>query len=283
MGIDILHSLHGPGFAILSLLILWYFQHQCRSVINYVLAAAITMGIGLASEIAQIPGPRDAQLKDLVVDALGIFGAIGISASLDSSVRSIIPKWTRLMLPAAAAAALAIACVPTLWLGYALIQQKNAFPSLLTFERRWETAAFGQVPGHRPELVTAPADWPGDGTVVAHAVERGRWGIFLSIHPLPDWRGYETLSFLIASAGEEFSLDMCIRNKYLKGEEARNQYCKSIKVGPEAREISIPYSEILAGSKSGTFDFSRVDAVVFSVAKPGAGNELLIDDIRLEQ
>jgi hypothetical protein len=68
LGSDILHSMHGPGFALIALLILWYYQNQSRSNINYVLAAAIAMGIGLISEIAQIPGIRNAEAKDLVVD-----------------------------------------------------------------------------------------------------------------------------------------------------------------------------------------------------------------------
>jgi hypothetical protein len=282
LGIDILHSLHGPGFAVLALLILWYLQHQCRSVINYVLAAAIAMGIGLVSEIAQIPGARDAQVIDLVVDGLGIFGVIGVSASLDKNVRQMTPTWARLMLPSAAGVALAVTCVPTLWLGHALIQQKNAFPTLLTFESRWETAAFGQTPGHRPTRVAAPADWPGDGSIVARAVEDGRWGIYLSLYPLPDWRGYERLKFLVASVDNELDLDMCIRDKYVSKGPPRNQYCKSMQIGPEPREFSIPFSEILSGSQSGSFDFSRVDAVVFSAAKPGTKSEILIDDIRLE-
>ena len=105
LGVNILHALHGPGFALLALLILWYLQYQCRSVVNYVLAAGIAMAIGLLSEAAQIPGPRDAQVKDVVVDALGIFGAVGLSAALDRTVRSIIPLWSRLLLPMVAGAA----------------------------------------------------------------------------------------------------------------------------------------------------------------------------------
>jgi hypothetical protein len=283
LGIDILHSLHGPGFAVLALLILWYLQHQCRSVINYVLAAAIAMGIGLVSEIAQIPGARNAQVMDLVVDGLGIFGVIGVSASLDKNVRQMTPTWARLMLASAAGVALAFTCVPTLWLGNALIQQKNAFPTLLTFESRWETAAFGQTPWNRPMRVAAPADWPGDGSFVARALEDGRWAIYLSMRPLPDWRGYERLKFLIASIDNEVALDMCIRDKRVSKGPPRNRYCKSMKIGPEPREYSIPYSEILKGSKSGLFDFSHVDSVVFSASKPGTNSEILIDDIRLER
>jgi hypothetical protein len=55
-----------------------------------------------------------------------------------------------------------------------------------------------------------------------------------------------------------------------------------MRIGPAPREFSIPFSEILSGSKSGSFDFSRVDAVVFSAVEPGTRSEILLDDIRLE-
>ena len=64
LGGNTLHSLHGPGFALIS-------------------------------EIAQIPGTRNAEAKDLFVDALGIFGALGIAASFDKKVRQVLPKWAK--------------------------------------------------------------------------------------------------------------------------------------------------------------------------------------------
>ena len=39
LGVDILHSLHGPGFALIALAVFWYLQSRCVSPINYLLAA----------------------------------------------------------------------------------------------------------------------------------------------------------------------------------------------------------------------------------------------------
>ena len=282
IGIQILHTLHGPGFAILALLILWYLQNQCRSNINYVLAGAIAMGIGVASEIAQIPGTRDAQIEDLVVDALGILGALGVSASLDRRVRKVVPRWLRLFMPALAGAALAVACIPTLWFSHALVQQKRAFPTLLTFENRWETAAFGQTESERPKLVEAPAGWPSDGAIVARARESGRWGILLSMHPLPDWTEYKTLSFIAASIEERISMDICIKDKSKLNNSNGNLSCRSLRVDSTPRLYSIAIADIQAATKLQPFDIANIDAIVFSVAKPGTGSEVLFDDIRLE-
>lgn len=277
-----MHALHGPGFALLALLILWYLQHQCRSVINYVLAAGIAMGIGLLSEAAQIPGPRDAQIKDVIVDALGIFGAIGLSAALDRNVRSVIPLWSRLLLPVIAGAAFAIACFPSIWLSYALVQQKNAFPTLLAFESRWETATFSQPGHHRPERVTAPSNWIGNGPTVVQAKEQGRWGIFMSVHPLPDWSDYKRIRFIAASTGERFRMDVGIRESWEKKAPEANRYYASFWVEPEPQVFEVSFEDIQSSMKDRPFDFSRVESLVFSAAKPSLDQSILLDDIRLE-
>lgn len=283
LGVDILHSLHGPGFAAIALAVFWYLQSRCVSVINYALAAGITMGIGVISELAQIPGPRDAQVKDLVVDALGILGALGVTASIDKRVRTSIATPVRLLLPAVAGVALSIACVPTLWFSYALVEQQRAFPSLLTFERAWETAAFGQTATRRPDVIPVPTDWPADGRKVSRSTENGRWGIFLSVKPVQDWRSYSKVSFIAASTGERFAMDFGIRESRLDDETRPNRYYGSVMVEPNPKEFTVTFDQIQAAMKDRPFDFSHVESVVFSAAKPGGGQEILLDDIRLEE
>jgi hypothetical protein len=282
LGSNTLHSMHGPGFAIIALLVLWYYQNQSQSNINYILAATIAMGIGLISEIAQIPGTRNAEAKDLVVDALGIFGALGIAASFDKKARQALPKWAKIALPATACLALAGVSTSALWKGHALIRQQLAFPTLLTFENRWESATIDSTRRRRPTLVAAPSTWPKDGSIVARAKESGRWGLFLTLQPQPDWSGYGSLSFLAASAGEEFLMSACVSDSRPNRTSRGNFYCKRMQVGPAPQEYSIAFSEIKSGTKSQKFDFSQVQAVFFSAAEPGNDNELLIDDIRLE-
>jgi hypothetical protein len=283
LGIDILHSLHGPGFALLALAILWYLQHQCRSVVNYILAATIAMGIGLVSEIAQIPGARDAQVQDLVVDALGIFGAIGVSASLDRKVRAAIRTWARLALPTSAGVALAIACVPTIWLSHALIQQNRAFPQLLTFEHAWEGATYSQPEKRRPSTEPAPVNWPTGGQTIARARESGRWGIFISLKPLPDWRGYERLSFVAASAGEPTKIDIGVKDvRRREAGKEQSRFYKALQVDSTPKRYTVAFAEIEERASDRPFDFSRVESIVLSAANPGTNVEVLIDDFRLD-
>ena len=281
LAIEILHSLHGPGFAGLALLILWYLNSKCHSVINYFIAGSIAMAIGLLSEIAQIPGTRDAQVMDLAIDALGIFGALGGTAAFDSRVRRSFSKLQRLALPTLAGIALGIACIPTLWYGYALLEQKRAFPKLLTFDHSWEQAAFGQLDGERPGVIDSPDNWGGSGKV-ARAEEKGRFGIFLSLHPLPDWRDYSRLSFTLAAHKSEFPAAVCVRDIRPKNDPYRNRYCVRIPVTTEPVDYSITFVDVQTASHVRPFDFSKVDAIVFSAAKPGGANILTIDNVRLE-
>jgi len=240
------------------------------------------MGIGLLSELAQIPGPRDAQIVDIIVDALGIFGAVGIVASFDRSVRILAPVWARMTLPAVAGLGLVIAVAPAIWFSYALIEQKRAFPALLTFEHRWETATFDQTGRKSADRIRAPDNWPGSGSTVVRGGDYGRWGFFLSLHPLPDWRGYDRIDFIAASVGEAFSLDLDIIDRHPDDSDASNRFIKSFQVGPDPQKFSITFAQIKAGTDTGQFDFSRVDAVVFSAENPGDGHQLLLDDLRLE-
>lgn len=283
LGIDILHALHGPGFSVLALIVLWFLQSQCRSLINYLLAGAIAISIGVISEIAQIPGPRDAQFGDLLVDALGISGGLGVRAAFDKRARAAMGRWTRLALPVAAGAALSVACFPALWYGYALLQQQRLFPSLLVFENAWERATLSQNYGGPPDFVAGPDEWPDPGSSIAYAEEYGRSGIFLSLHPLPDWRGYARLSFTAASAtASAFPMAFCILDAKPDKETRRNRFCKDIVLSSTVAEYSVEFSEIEKAMPLRPFDFSRVSSVAFSASNPGAGNALLIDNVRLE-
>lgn len=282
LAVDILHSLHGTGFAVLALAIFSYLQYTFPNSINYLLAAVITMGIGVVSEAAQIPGPRDAQISDLVADGLGIFGGLGVRAAFDADVRVQLRGTLRMLLPALSGVALAIACMPSIWLSYAIVQQHRALPEILTFEHAWERATYGQTVDARPVVVQAPAGWPVKGKKIGRATEDGRWGIFISVHPRQDWRGYSSLSFIAASAGEAFSLDIGVRDMRKADEDHGIRHYKSVVVNPQPKRYTVTFEEIAATATDRPFDLSLVEAIVLSAVKPGSGGEILVDDFRLE-
>jgi hypothetical protein len=285
LAIDIMHSLHGTGFAILSLFVYWLLQRRYPQSFNYVIAAGVTMGIGLLSEAAQVPGPRAAELSDLIEDGLGILGALGLLAAFDHRVRQQLRAPAHLLLSGGAAIALGIACLPSVWYTYALIEQKRAFPAIVTFESAWERSAFYVPRDEKPaRLVPPPESWIADGNTIARFEEAGRWGIFLVLKTVTNWRGYNKLTFVAASDGEPFVLDIGIRDRPDKstGKEQAVFY-KTFVAGPEPRRYSIGFDEIGMQAAHGPLDFSRVESVVLSAAKPGSGVKILLDDFRLER
>ncbi len=268
LAIDILHSLHGTGFAILAILVYLVLRWQFPGRRNYLAAGLVTFVFGLISEAAQIPGPRDAQLKDLFVDSLGIFGAIGLLAAINAGVSRDLRPALRVSLFATALIALSVACLPTLWLSYAMFRQQLDFPQVLTFESLWERSTFGQTASSRPSVVDAPEDWPVDGEHVAWSEESGRWGIFISIKPAPDWRGYSSLTFWAASTNHPFTLGIGLRDM----DGSRFYTAEPIGLVPRRVTIELP-------SK---LNLSAIESITLSADSPGSGATLLVDDFQLE-
>jgi len=69
---EAIRSLHGPGFGVVALLMLLLLRDRDRPAVGYVKAAAFAMVLAAVAEAAQIPGPREAEIGDLLTDALGL-------------------------------------------------------------------------------------------------------------------------------------------------------------------------------------------------------------------
>ena len=192
---SLIHSLHGPGFALIAAISFYLVGPRQHVLLRYIIAGAVAALIGLLSEIAQIPGPRNAEFSDLVVDGLGIFGALGMLASFDPRIRSYFNKNLRALVSVTAGIALVLTFVPSTWYAYAMTEQSSAMPTLLSFESRWESATYSQPAGKHPELLPAPSGWPVTNSTIARANESGKYGIFLSLHPAQDWRDYSCLLY----------------------------------------------------------------------------------------
>jgi VanZ family protein len=277
------HSLHGPGFVVLALAILLVLQFRHRQTINYVYAAAISMAIGFLAEAAQIPGPRDAQIEDLVVDGLGIVGALGTVALFDREVAAELKRTQRLAIGVTGIIALATSLAPAMWYSYAWLSRTHAFPQLVTFEHRWERAIVNQMGPSEPELVAAPSEWPGSDQVVAHVVEDGPYGALIRVTPHPDWTGYSTLSFVAASTDPEGARVMVdIRDILPTKRSPESRYSRTIRVDQVPREYVIDLAQVAASGNERPFDISRVATINLSAEVPGDGIELWVDNFRLE-
>ena len=182
----LLHSLHAPGFAVVASIALWIFKKKGHGTASYWLACAVTMGAAVLAEVSQIPGPRDAQFGDLVVDATGIAAALGTAALFDRRLRQWI-SWRWLPLVASLSlAALFFTTKTSIGLSIALFGRSNALPALLTVEHRWESYLYPESRKGTATVVTKPDAWPGgNGDFVLRAEATGRWDILIHVFPYP--------------------------------------------------------------------------------------------------
>ena len=277
------HSLHAPGFAAVALAVLFMLRKSHPGLSAYILAALSASGISVLAEAAQIPGPRDAQISDLVIDATGIVGALGIVAAFDPLVKDVLSKVQRIMIAAFSVVALAVAFLPSAWYGYSIFSQHRLMPQLLTFEHAWESVAYWQTKDHSPELIDAPHGWPAAGGSVALATESGHDGILIRINPYPDWSGFSALSFVAASNSRSVhKLAIVIKDIRPRGNRSSNRYRNEFYVGPNPTRHVLNIADLQTLNSGRPFDLSHVHTIILSAAKPGNDVSVLIDDFRLQ-
>lgn len=279
---DLIHSLHGPGFAGVAIFTFAALESYRGTLANYIYAAAISLAIGVLSEIAQIPGPRDASFRDLFVDSIAIFGGLGVIAIFDRELNSLIETKTRLLVASADMIALAISITPTMWYGYVIVEQYRSVPSLLSFEHRWESAIFGQGYDRKPELIRKPSNWQSPGNTIAYTKEAGRWRSLVQITPYPDWTEYQKFSFIASTSdGETHRIAISIRD--IPPEDVRrNRYHKQIDVNGEPVKYEFLLADVVKNRGDHPVDISHVGAVVLSAVGPDNDVALFIDNFRLE-
>lgn len=273
-----IHALHGPGFAAVAAALWLLIGPLDPPKWRYIIAAVGAGCIGVLAELAQIPGPRDAQLIDLLVDAVGIVAALAAIAVFDRQLRLIVPQRIFLVLFACVMGALTF--LPPAWYAYAARAQAAAMPSLLSFEHLWEGSIYWQTDKRHPSLVAAPANWPQSGTV-AYTREDGSWGALIRLYPLPDWSAWMGISFIAASTTEkEYRVYVSVRDTPAD-DEAANVLGYNVMVGPEPQRYVVPFAQMRQRRGDTDFDLRHVETLVFSASQPGSGTSILVDDIRL--
>lgn len=275
LGGKLLRSLHGSGFAAIAIAVGWGLRGWAFGWWRIVLALAMCLSISLLAELSQVPGPRNAEIADLVIDGAGIIAGLAFVAALDSSLDFGTSPWTRRAVALASILALAFVVAPTLWLMAAIGVRNANLPVLLSFESSLEQELYAGMQTPPPVRVPKPDGWPGEGATIGHATASGRWGTMLALAPYHDWEGYAAVSFVVASADDEpFDVGVMLRSN-------RKNFYRHFTAGPEPQRVRIDFADIVA--KRPDFDFSDVRTLVISAGEPGEPFELLLDDIRLER
>ena len=274
LGDKALRSLHGPGFAAIAIAVGWGLRSRATGWWRIGLALVICLAISLLAELSQVPGPRNAEIADLIVNGAGIVAGLGLVAALDPRLDLGGSLWTRRMLALVSMAALALILTPTVWLSAALSARNANLPVLLSFESALERELYSGMRTSPPARVPAPANWGNGGTMIGHGTAKGRWGTMLAMSPYPDWRDYEAVSFAVASAGAgPIDVGVTLRS-------SKENFYMRFTIDPDPRRVRIAFADVRA--KRLDFDFSNVRTLAVSAAEPGEPYEVLFDDFRLE-
>lgn len=275
------NSLHGPGFAFVAITVFAILRIFRRSLSNYLYAGAISMAIGVLSEAAQIPGPRDASASDLVADLLGTVAGLGLLAVFDALVRKRFNRWAWLGVGAVTVVTGFFAFAPAVGYAYAGTAQWQAMPTILTFERIWERASFRQTAHVRPTRMPAPQNWPVSGNI-AKATEAGHLRTLIRIEPNSDWHAYRELSFVAASADDrDYDVEVVVRELPDSPTESGSRYGKMIALTSQPNTFVISLEDVASEADLPPFDMTRISSISIFATGDDSDVTILMDDFRL--
>jgi len=279
---EAIRSLHGPGFGVVSIFVLKLGRFRGSPVARYLKAAAVTMLLAVIAEATQIPSGREAQLSDLIIDALGIIGFLGCAAALDRDIRGTIGVPGAIALTLVSIPAFGAAIAPTAWLTYALVMRQQALPQLLSFEEPWErTYANGIEVDY--EVLSAPPGWPAGSGNIARVESSGGFAMMLRLAPYPDWSNYKAVSFVAATTGgESRRIELGLWGLEPADGSLAGRFYTGVRIGPAPARYCIQFEDLPGETVDRPFDLRVVSELLLAAASHETGITVLVDDFRLE-
>lgn len=279
---SLIGSLHGPGFGLIALSFMLALRTWLSPSVAYGLAGVLSLGLGTLTELLQFIGPRDADPIDLVHDAVGIVGFLGIAALLDKPLQSRLPHFSSVKARLWVSIIFLASVYHTGWYAYAAVSQYRSFPQILTFDNLWERATFRAPWRMHYALVPAPAETGMSNGNAALLSFQPKLTSGFEITPYPDWQGYESVSFVaMSSATRSAQLSITFRDRYFTRKN-RHQFQRIVPVGTEPSRVFIRIADLGKGDDVGGLDVSAITSFTIALANAVEGDSVIIDDIRLE-
>jgi len=275
------NSLHVPVFGIVALSI--YAATAARVKWNFrkrvLITFAAVFALSILSEAAQIPGPRDASMQDLVSDWLGATAALLFALAFNSGGQ--VRRRIKFVAAFAGTAVLIFALSSLIVVSVAYAERSYQHPVLVSFSarfghyfRRTQHASlvvlrdekYGQFTG---QITLNEGAWPG---IIFHDI----W---------PDWRDYSALLVEFQLDGDKL-LDVNIRihdqDHRLGDQPYDDRFNKAIRLLPGHNTLLIPLEEIRDAPAKRKMDLSQIDEIVIFGTRNEAGRVFQLLEIRLQ-
>jgi hypothetical protein len=280
---------HLPLFCVIAtlLLLVMFYGSNTRlgPVSEYGVALALGLLCGFLTEFAQIRGPRNADLVDLVRNGAGVFIALVWWATFDRRLDGSVIRRARarVMVRCAAVALGLVFMVPLIGVAGAYLDRGERFPVLFSFEERSEEkfiltrlAAF--------EFVPPPDAWSTDPPPrVARLSFAGLNGGAVVFHePVADWSAHTALTFELFHPGEE-PIEVGIRvDDVEKAFLYKDRYNRWLVLDPGVNKFRIPLEEIASGPTDRRLDLTSIDRFLVFAVDPVGGYEVYLGPVALD-
>jgi VanZ family protein len=292
-----MHVLHKTGhplaFGLMSLLVLSLLT-GLRSMaaspawFPYVAAFVITVAIGAATEIAQLFTHRDAQVVDVLRDAIGATACLTGHAAFFGSRRAARPAGIRLVFAAVALVAAIIAMAPLAWCLAAYAVRDAKFPVILENPSRLDmyfvsTEADNLSVTALPGDGTKEAAGKNDAKVVRVALDHGQYPGLSIDEPYPRWSGYRTLAVDIANPGQS-DLPIVIRAHDRRHDHKyTDRFNRDYVIAAKSRTtILIPLHDIQHGAKGRLLDLDAIAGIIVFALGPVPDGAFFVSKIWLQ-
>lgn len=267
------NSGHAPAFGLLALLLLDLFKtNTARPWRPLALAFISTVTLGIGTELAQAVLHRDAEVQDVIHDAVGALCALSVWVCF--RYRHDAPRrLTRAIAATLALITFGTAVAPLVVCAAAYRHRHGEFPVIAQFSSPLDLYFIEATDPH--------ANIVRGGLHVG--LEHGRWpGITLN-EPSPDWSRYSQLFVDVSNPGQT-ALPLSIRvNDRQHNFHYEDRFTREFAVAPTSR-LTVRYSleEIASAPRGRRMDMRNIATVIIFRSGAVAGQSLVLHRIWLQ-
>jgi hypothetical protein len=248
---------------------------------RYLAVFGLALGLGILTELLQIPLERDASLADLLDDALGAWAGMAGFAWFDSRVS----RGARVAMLVSGALAGLVIVQPLAAALQAYAAKRAAFPVIADYRRSLDDyfLDYRSVSiSHEP----LPVRWSGfDGeSALRVSFEPGRWPGIELFEVEPGWTGFDALVLDLTNPADR-SVELIVRvHDRAHNGDLDDRFNRRLTLRPETRStIRIPLEDVRNAPRSRSLNLSRVSTLMLFVdGDRVAGGEIFVSSIRLE-
>ncbi len=274
-------STHAPVFGIVAFCIFTAAQARrgWSNVKRLVVTVVIVVLLSVLSEAAQIIGPRNASIIDLIADWLG--AASALFAALALGIGNALGRPIR-MLVAIVALTLGLFSVSSLIkVSAAFVERNSIFPTLISFE-----AKFGRSfrrTNNAKLLVLEKSD--NSRSAAQLTLRKGAWPGVIFHDLVPNWSDFSHIVIVWRSAdGSPLNAYLQIhdhahnRGKRLYSDRFNREHV----LMPDFSELRISLADVQSAPRNRLMDLTNMEGVVISFSSNDFGRKVEIEEIRLE-